>query len=313
MSRLTTRAVSYTVEDVRMAASGTAFHEIRHNEKSKVVSFRSGTTRINVYYATGTVGTCLDDPAKGKTQLFRRNINLDCLRLLFRDPQIHSGKGYYSRKNSREPWEILNADGRNTLLPDSAVRWMYVASATGLSNTARELWKIAIFCATWDSLYWVTGSEPRTSQTRFACGSTKAFANMLLEVGREVMGRPIRGVYFGKDGRTNNKNEEREDVRQGYCCEKVKKFMEIHARNVHQLKSQLRDFPRDIQIELMRWFFARDHCGYYLMDEDFTLVATKFSSLVDYSHVDYANLAYDRNDTLQMCRLHGVLWEPGPS
>lgn len=308
MSRLSTKVVSYKVEDVRRAALGTSFHEIRHNEKSKVLSFRSGTTRINVYYTNGTVGTCLDDPSKGKTQLFRRNMSLEFLAILFRDPQIHSGKGHYSRKNSRQPWEILNADGRNILLPDSAVRWMYVASATGLSNTARELWRIAVFCATWDSIYWVNGSEPRTSQTRFSCGSTKAFTNMLLEVGAEVFGRPIRGVFFGKNG-----HDGREDVRQGYCCEKLNEFMEVHARDVDQLKTQLKDFQRNIQIELMRWFFARDHCGYYLMDDEFTLVATKYSSLVDYSHVDYANLAYDKDDKVQMCRLHGVLWEPGPS
>ena len=31
----------------------------------------SGHVRVNVYYTTGTVGTSLDHPDKGKTQLFR--------------------------------------------------------------------------------------------------------------------------------------------------------------------------------------------------------------------------------------------------
>ena len=54
-------------------------------------------TRINVYYTTGTVGTCLDHPRQGKTQLFRRNVDLSLLAQLFRDPRLHTGTGYHRR------------------------------------------------------------------------------------------------------------------------------------------------------------------------------------------------------------------------
>lgn len=306
---------AYTVEEVRKAAAGTSFHLISHNKSSKLLSFRSGTTRINVYYITAVVGTCLDHPTKGKTQLFRRNIDLNFLALLFRDPRIHYSKGYYTRNSIHQNWEILNSHGNTIALSDSAVRWMYVASATGLSNVATDLWKIAVFCTTWDCLYWPTGVAPKLSQTRLSCGSTKAFANMLLEAAMEVVGKPVRGVYFGKNGqgRSANCNGGMEDVESGSCCAKVEQFLEAHTRGVDKLKRQLLDLKRDIQIELMRWFFARSHCGYYLVVDETTLVTTRYSSLVDCTHVDYANLAYTKEVKAQMCRLHGVLWEPGPS
>ena len=71
--------------------------EIYFNETSKVVSFaRSGNgQRINVYWTTGTVGTCLNHPRQGKTQLFRRKVDVTLLREIFRDPRVHTGSGYH--------------------------------------------------------------------------------------------------------------------------------------------------------------------------------------------------------------------------
>ena len=45
---------------------------------ARLISFRHLPThgRINVYYTTHTVGTAIDHPRAGKTQLFRRNVNL---------------------------------------------------------------------------------------------------------------------------------------------------------------------------------------------------------------------------------------------
>ena len=66
----------------------------------KVVSFvpaRGNTnplTRLNVYFTTMTVGTCIDHPFQGKTQLFRRNVTLEQLKEIALDPRIHTGQGY---------------------------------------------------------------------------------------------------------------------------------------------------------------------------------------------------------------------------
>ena len=69
-----------SVSGIRQIASDYGYEEIELNTTSRVISFRRQTTRINVYYTTGTVGTCLNHPSKGKTQLFRRNVTgLDTL------------------------------------------------------------------------------------------------------------------------------------------------------------------------------------------------------------------------------------------
>jgi len=68
-----------------------------------VISFRKGDSspiRINVYWTTGTVGTCLDHPRQGKTQLFRRNVDLSTLREIFKSPRVHTGAGYYTCDDS---------------------------------------------------------------------------------------------------------------------------------------------------------------------------------------------------------------------
>ncbi len=53
--------------------------------------------RVDVYYATGTVGTCLIQPYQGKTPLFRRNCSIDELASIFSYPRVHLGKFYQQR------------------------------------------------------------------------------------------------------------------------------------------------------------------------------------------------------------------------
>ena len=92
-------------------------------------------------------------------------------------------------------------------MSDSALRWMYVASAMGLSNSALQLWKIAVVCTLWDTLYWDEGALPKLSQTRFQCGSTVALTNLLLEVCHALLSRPVKGVFFGKQPNSTRPNE----------------------------------------------------------------------------------------------------------
>lgn len=325
---------AYTVEEVRKAAAGTSFHKISHNKNSKLLSFRNGSTRINVYYVTGTIGICIDhsdsdNNQQTKKQLFRRNVEYEALVALFREPsRIHTeDKGCYSRNHCYQPWTIQSLEtNQPILLPDSALRWMYVASATGLSNSALELWKIAVVCTLWDSVYWDEGALPKLSQTRFQCGSTIALTNLLLEVCQALLQSPVKGVFFGKQQyplttKSNNlqtNDQPREDIREGgCCCSKVQQFMDAHVRQLAQLRKLLFGLEREIAIELLRWFFSRSHCGYSLVldsdDGSNSLVTTRCSSLIDACHVDYANMAYTKEDKLQMCKMHGVLWEPGPS
>ena len=57
--------------------------------------------QVNVYTTTGTIGTSLNHPIKGRTQLFRRSITITQLKDIFTNPRTHTGRGYYERKERR--------------------------------------------------------------------------------------------------------------------------------------------------------------------------------------------------------------------
>eukprot|EP01032_Pedospumella_encystans_P013611 gene13611-15661_t len=87
------------VGEVRRTASEIVnIKEIGINEASKVISFQAVDSgwKINVYYTTGTVGTCVEHPISGKTQLFRRKVSYETLQRIFQNPRVHTGKGYYT-------------------------------------------------------------------------------------------------------------------------------------------------------------------------------------------------------------------------
>jgi len=92
-------------ENIGMISFVKSFWEIE--EKQKRISLdvvlgysHSNETkcRINIYLTKGTVATSLNHPSKGKTQLFRKNINYVELERLFINPRQHTGKGYYTKK-----------------------------------------------------------------------------------------------------------------------------------------------------------------------------------------------------------------------
>lgn len=66
--------------------------------RSFFVPTERGNCRVNVWTnkksGLFTVGTALDHPKKGKTQLFRRNCTEDEVRALLANPRSHTGKGY---------------------------------------------------------------------------------------------------------------------------------------------------------------------------------------------------------------------------
>ncbi|KAI8465847.1 MAG: hypothetical protein J3K34DRAFT_435653 [Monoraphidium minutum] len=107
---------------VRVLAAHWGWAEAAHNAESRVLGFTRGGMRVNVYYSTGTVGTCLDHPRRGKTQLFRRGQSLETLSAIFEDPRVHTGAGYYRRHSAARPEPSQRAPGRalTAHLPDAA-------------------------------------------------------------------------------------------------------------------------------------------------------------------------------------------------
>jgi hypothetical protein len=57
------------VETVKIIAVRNGYQLVKENTMSAVLCFRGECCNlVNVYYTTGTVGTCLDHPTQGKTQ-----------------------------------------------------------------------------------------------------------------------------------------------------------------------------------------------------------------------------------------------------
>ena len=211
---------------------------------SRVISFRGGptkSTRINVYYTTGTVGTCLNHPKQGKTQLFRRGISsLNQLESIFDSPRIHTGEGYYQRLNVRQQWKKENT---NEYLRDSARRWMYVGNATGLIKNEREMNTIVDICTIWDNLYWGPDDPPHIRETRFACGSHGGLVKMLYEIIRETYGdfqvcnyKESQKYHDGEIRKRDVDNELPYD----HECANFAGFLERHEDDVRSLKHKFK-------------------------------------------------------------------------
>ena len=85
---------------IRRIASEAGWKEIYGS--SKVISFSLEGARVNVYYTNMTVGSCLDHPQLGKTQLFRKDIDLSMLYEVFNNPRMHTNKACYDPHKKRK-------------------------------------------------------------------------------------------------------------------------------------------------------------------------------------------------------------------
>ena len=56
------------------------------------------TMQLNIWCTTGTVGSYLNHPRRGKTQLFRRDVDsYGALKAILSNPRVHGQGGYYER------------------------------------------------------------------------------------------------------------------------------------------------------------------------------------------------------------------------
>ncbi len=89
--------IKHNLEEVRKMAKTYGWVFTDHQENVGLVSFRKDGARLNLYYTTGTVGTSLDHPKKGKTQMFRKGVDMELLEKLFKNPRLHTRKGYIKK------------------------------------------------------------------------------------------------------------------------------------------------------------------------------------------------------------------------
>lgn len=85
------------IEEVEKVAVKHGYRMFDYQENIGLVRYDDGATKINVYLSKMTVATILKHPIKGKTQLFRKNVNLQMLDEIFEYPRKHTGVGYYKK------------------------------------------------------------------------------------------------------------------------------------------------------------------------------------------------------------------------
>mmetsp|Transcript_5376 Transcript_5376/g.8187 ORF Transcript_5376/g.8187 Transcript_5376/m.8187 type:complete len:87 (+) Transcript_5376:1280-1540(+) len=67
------------------------------NSTAPMASYRRNAVKLNFWLTTETVGSYLEHPRQGKTQLFRRDIDMDGAGQIFTNPRTHTGGGYHAR------------------------------------------------------------------------------------------------------------------------------------------------------------------------------------------------------------------------
>jgi hypothetical protein len=83
--------------------------------RSSAISARPyGTARMNVYYTTGKIGTSLDHPRQGSTQLFRRNCDMRAVEEIFDSSRVHTNRGYKRRCDAPAPLGAVEPPGRDS-------------------------------------------------------------------------------------------------------------------------------------------------------------------------------------------------------
>jgi len=298
----------FSVSEVRELAEEFGYDEIVHNEVSKMISFlgryglRTGA-RINVYYSTGTVGSCLNHPKQGKTQLFRRDVDLAVLEKIFDNPRLHSGKGYHRKKQSQR-WKH-----KDSYQVDSARRWLFVGTATGAIRSDQERNHVKMICTKFEELYGFMDSPPDVSKTSFGCGSRGPMTRMLIGLMREMydevmVGKTYKLRQFHK-GMLSHEKVEAEHLLYNHECDAQLMFMKECGRYLMDLKRSFKLLRNDLRVDLIQWFLERDSqvkcvSGY----DEYTVIKTAYSDMLDEAHVEYGELMYPEEP--QMCLHCGV-------
>ena len=85
-----------------------------------MASYKKDGIRLNFWLSTGTVGSYLDHPRQGKTQLFRRQVSMSDASDIFRNPRQHTGKGYHTKNqqnnNVRQQGKKRKAGGQGVYM-----------------------------------------------------------------------------------------------------------------------------------------------------------------------------------------------------
>lgn len=91
------------IEKIKLLGEAWGWRVGTYNKQNKSLLFRpmdlkSPFKNLIVYSTTMTVSTAMKHPKMGDTQLYRRNVSMTALEKIFKNPRIHTGRGYYNKK-----------------------------------------------------------------------------------------------------------------------------------------------------------------------------------------------------------------------
>lgn len=99
---------------LRALAKEHGWDELDHQPEHYLLSFTKdkvgqvGKVRLNIWYSTGTVGTAMNHPKHGPTQLYRKHCDYDRIAKIMANPRVHTTTQDplpgYRQKN----WPYLN-------------------------------------------------------------------------------------------------------------------------------------------------------------------------------------------------------------
>ncbi len=99
------RMKPYSVIDCAKRNGITNFLHDQEHMKIRFIAYKMGhETIIDVWYTKMTVGTTIDHPTKGRNTLFRKNVSIGLLNLIFKNPRLHTRKGYRTRERKKIIW-----------------------------------------------------------------------------------------------------------------------------------------------------------------------------------------------------------------
>lgn len=133
------------VVSARMLAEEHGWVEIDFQWNIQMISFVKRDMRINVYLSKMTVGTVVNHPKHGRTQLFRRNVSDKMMAAIFNDPRTHTSIGYFERKhdakkvrtNTQRPIAEIVYSGQYDEPVESVPWWTALGRALGFGDTQR--------------------------------------------------------------------------------------------------------------------------------------------------------------------------------
>jgi hypothetical protein len=292
------------IEEVRSLAASHGYKEIQHNATSRAIIFRdnSGRMQVNVYYTTGTVGTCLNHPKQGKTQLFRRGVHtVEVLSTIFQNPRaVHTGTGYKLRKNMWQPDE--KKSGSNTSSEqdeeperDLVRRWRYVCAATDLCKTRQEEENVLQFCKLWNAVEFPSLVDS-SNMENLRPGAGCVLWNLMAETAAKKHGM-LQALDFMADNESD-RSLIRIDSNEATCyCPDGVQFKKLYADELSELQRLLlSEFSNTTCEQLLIWFFARHRSGNLLVRTDSGRFGEPDAMFprddVDEIHREYSKLYY---------------------